>query len=333
MLRVGVLGAGFMGGTHARAFAKLPDVQVLGVSSRSADKAAALAQEVGAEPFTNAEALATDPQIDVVSVTLPTHVHREYTVAALNAGKSVLLEKPMGLTVEECDAMIDAADQSGQILMLAHVLRFWPEYVALVDFVKSGDLGKPLAATASRLSGRPTWGDWFTNPDWTGGAVHDLQIHDLDTLNWLFGAPKSVYARGQRGAPGGWDHVLTLVDYGGISCLAEGSVMMPDGYPFTMTLRVLCEKGTVEFTFRAGGTGVETGSDSGTSLMIYETGAEPRPLPAPGGDAFEAEVAYFVECVRQERFPDRSTPEQGRLAVKTALAAREALETDRVISF
>jgi len=333
MLRVGVLGAGFMGGTHARAFAKLSDVQVLGVSSRSADKAAALAEEVGAEPFTDAMALATDPQVNVVSVTLPTHVHKEYTVAALNAGKSVLLEKPMGLSVEECDAMIAAADESGQILMLAHVLRFWPEYVALVDLVKSGELGKPLAATASRLSGRPTWGDWFTNPDWTGGAVHDLQIHDLDTLNWLFGTPKSVYARGQRGAPGGWDHVLTLVDYGEVGCLAEGSVMMPDGYPFTMTLRVLCETGTVEFTFRAGGTGVETGSDSGTSLMIYETGVEPRPLPAPGGDAFEAEVAYFVECVREKRLPERCTPEQGRLAVKTALAAREALETDQVILF
>jgi predicted dehydrogenase len=328
-----VLGAGFMGGTHARAFAKLPDVQVLGVSSRSADKAAGLAEEVGAEPFTDAMALATDPQVDVVSVTLPTHVHKEYTVAALNAGKSVLLEKPMGLSVEECDAMIAAADESGQILMLAHVLRFWPEYVALVDFVKSGELGKPLAATASRLSGRPTWGDWFTNPEWTGGAVHDLQIHDLDTLNWLFGTPKSVYARGQRGAPGGWDHVLTLVDYGEVGCLAEGSVMMPDGYPFTMTLRVLCEKGTVEFTFRAGGTGVETGTGSGTGLMIYESGAEPRPLSAPGGDAFEAEVAYFVECVREKRLPERCTPEQGRLAVKTALAAREALETDQVILF
>jgi UDP-N-acetylglucosamine 3-dehydrogenase len=333
MLRVGVLGAGFMGGTHARAFAKLPDVQVFGVSSRSPDKAATLAEEVGAEPVTDAMALATDPQVDVVSITLPTHVHKDYTVAALNAGKSVLLEKPMGLSVEECDAMIAAADQNGQILMLAHVLRFWPEYVALVDLVKSGELGKPLAATASRLSGRPTWGDWFTNPDWTGGAVHDLQIHDLDTLNWLFGTPKSVYARGQRGAPGGWDHVLTLVDYGEVSCLAEGSVMMPDGYPFTMTLRVLCETGTVEFTFRAGGTGVETGTASGTGLMIYESGVEPRPLSAPGGDAYEAEVAYFVECVREKRLPERCTPEQGRLAVKTALAAREALETDQVILF
>jgi len=86
MLRVGVLGAGFMGGTHARAFAKLPDVQVLGVSSRSAEKAAVLAEEVGAEPFTDAMALTTHPQVDVVSVTLPTHLHEEYTVAALNSG-------------------------------------------------------------------------------------------------------------------------------------------------------------------------------------------------------------------------------------------------------
>ena len=334
MLRVGVLGAGFMGGTHARAFAKLPDVRVLGVSSRSADKAAALAEEVGAEPFTDAMTLATHPQVDLVSVTLPTHLHQEYTIAALNSGKPVLLEKPMGLAVEECDAMMAAAERSGQILMLAHVLRFWPEYVALVDFVKRGELGKPLTATASRLSSRPTWGDWFNNPDWTGGAVHDLHIHDLDALNWLFGTPKSVYARGQRGAPGGWDQALTLLDYGQVGCFAEGSVLMPDGYPFTMTLRVFCERGSVEFAFRAGGTGVETGTTSGTSLMIYESGAEPRPLPpAPGGDAYEAQVAYFVDCVREKRPPQRGTPQQGRLAVKTALAVREALETNQVVYF
>ncbi|GAB4527145.1 MAG: hypothetical protein Kow0063_02160 [Anaerolineae bacterium] len=333
MLRVGVLGAGFMGTTHARAFAKLADVQVAGVFSRSADKAAALASEVGAQPFTDAMALVVDPSVDAISVTLPTHLHKEFTIAALEAGKPVLLEKPMGLSVAECDAMIEAAGRSGQILMLAHVLRFWPEYVALVDFVRSGQLGQPISATASRLSSRPAWGDWFANPDWTGGAVLDLHIHDLDTLNWLFGTPRSVYARGRRGAPGGWDHTLTLLDYGQVQCLAEGSVLMPEGYPFTMTLWVLCEKGSVEFTFRAGGTGVETGTASGTSLMVYESGQPPRPLPAAGGDAYEAEVAYFVECVRQKRPPERGTPEQGRLAVKTALAARESLESDQIVFF
>jgi predicted dehydrogenase len=332
MLKVGVLGAGFMGSTHARAFAKVSGVQVVGVSSRSADKAAALAREVGAQPYADAMALATDPQVDVISNTLPTNLHKEYTIAALNAGKPVLLEKPMGLSVEECDAMIATANRKGRLLMLAHVLRFWPEYVAVVDFVHSGQLGRPLSATASRLSGRPTWGDWFANPAWTGGAVLDLHIHDLDVFNWLFGTPRSVYARGQRGATGGWDHTLTLVDYDGVQCFAEGSVMRPDGYPFTMTLWVLCEKGAVEYSFRAAGTGVETGTASGTTLTIYEAGKEPRPLPAPGIDGYEAQAAYFVQCVLESRQPERAPAEQGRLAVRTALAARQSLDTNQVVS-
>ena len=237
----------------------------------------------------------------------------------------------MGLSLEECDAMIAAARQTGNLLMLAHVIRFWPEYVALHDFVGSGALGRPLAATARRLSGRPKWGDWFTKPEWTGGGVLDLHIHDMDTFNWFFGTPKTVYSRGQRGPFGGWDHALTLVDYGDVKASAEGSVMTPDGYPFTMSLSVLCERGSAEFNFRAGGTGVETGTDQGTNLIVYETGQEPRPLVSSGGDAFEAEVAYFVECVRTKSPVQRGTPEQGRLAVQTCLAARRAMETDQVV--
>ena len=332
MLKVGVLGAGFMGGTHARAYAKLPDVQVVGVFSRSAERAAALAAEVGAEPFTDAMALATDPRVEAISVALPTPLHKDHVVAALNAGKHVLVEKPMGLTVEECDAMIEAARENNRLLMVAHVLRFWPEYVALADFVKSGRVGRPLTATASRLSTYPTWGDWFANPEWTGGAVHDLHIHDLDVLNWLFGTPKSVYARGQRGQTGGWDHVLTLVDYGEVKGFAEGSLLMPDDYPFTMTLWVLCERGSVEFTFRAAGTGVETGTASGTSLVVYESGKAPRSLEIGGGDAYEQEIATFVRCVREGKAPEQGTAEQGRLAVRTALAVRRSLETGQVVA-
>jgi predicted dehydrogenase len=331
MLKVGILGAGFMGSTHARAFAKQADVQVVAISSRSVEKAAALAQEVGAQATTDHLALATDPRVDVISNTLPTHLHHELTLAALKAGKHVFLEKPMSLSVAECDAMIETAHQNKRLLMLAHVLRFWPEYVALVEFVKSGALGKPLSATAKRLSARPTWGDWFANPAWTGGAVLDLQIHDVDMLNWLFGTPHTVYARGQKGMFGGWDHALTLLDYGEVKAFAEGTIMMPAGYPFTMTLWVLCEKGSVEYTFRAGGTGVETGTSSGTTLMVYEADKEPRSLASPGSDGYENQVAAFIECVRTGRPPDRATAEEGRLAVQTSLAARQSLETGEVV--
>nr|MBP8294148.1 Gfo/Idh/MocA family oxidoreductase [Caldilineaceae bacterium] len=161
MINVAVLGAGFMGETHARAFARIPDVRVIGVSSRSADKSAALAQAVGAEPFTDAMALLHDPRVDAVSITLPTHVHANYTIAALRAGKHVLVEKPLALTLAECDAMIAAAAEANRVLMVAHVLRFWPEYMAIADLLQRSELGKPLTATAIRLCTPPTWGEWF----------------------------------------------------------------------------------------------------------------------------------------------------------------------------
>lgn len=331
MLKVAVLGAGFMGSTHARAFAKLPDVQVVGVSSRSADKAAELAHEVGAEVFTDALALATHDDVDAVSVTLPTHLHEKHALAALKAGKHAFVEKPMELTLRACDTMIAAARENHRLLMVAHVIRFWPEYVALVNFVKSGQLGKPLLARAQRLSSAPRWGEWFKHPEWTGGAVHDMLVHDFDIMNWLFGIPETVYAKGQRSEIGGWDHVFALSDHGGVTSFVEGSEMMPDGYPFTMSLWVLCEQGSVEFTFRAGGAGVETGAASGTSLKVYESGREAYDLNYSGEDAFEKEVAYFVNCVRNERVPEMATAEQGRLAVKVALAARRSLDANQMV--
>lgn len=327
-MKVGILGSGFMGGTHARAFAKLPDVQVIAVSSRSLDKARALAQEVGAVPTTDDMAVINDPEIQAISNTLPTHLHKQYTIAALQAGKHVLLEKPFALNVAECDAMIRAQKKSGKILMVAHVLRFWPEYVALEKFVQSGALGKPISAVASRLSQRPAWADWFGDPTLSGGAVLDLLIHDLDALNWILGKPQTIYARGRETTRGSWDHILTIVDYGKAQGLIEGSQFMPPGYPFTMTLQVLCERGRVEFGFRAGGVSVEMGG--GASLMAYEADRA-YPLDSEAGDAYERQIAYFVESVRHNRPPELGTPQQARLAVAASNAARASLEKGRVI--
>lgn len=325
---IGVLGSGFMGATHARAFAKLPDVHVVAVSSRSKDKAAKLAAEVGAQATSDDMVIINDPSIEAISNTLPTHLHRKYTIAALEAGKHVIVEKPFGLTVADCNAMIAARNKTGKYLMIAHVLRFWPEYVALVDFVKSGKLGKPLAAIASRLSVTPGWAEWFGDPALSGGAVLDLMIHDIDALNWLLGTPKSIYARGWESKPGSWDHMHAVLDYGDSHAFIEASEFMPAGYPFTMTLKVLCERGSIEFGFRAGGVSVEMGG--GTSLMVYEDGKQYK-LDAKPGDGYEGQAAYFVECIRTNCPPAQGTAEQGRLAVAMSLAARESLESGRVL--
>jgi UDP-N-acetylglucosamine 3-dehydrogenase len=276
--------------------------------------------------------LATHPDIDIVSNTLPSHLHKEFTLAALAAGKHVLLEKPMALTVAECDEIIEAARSASRILMIGQTLRFWPEYVALTNFVKSGALGAPLAARAVRLAGPPRWADFFLHPELSGGEVLDLHIHDLDALNWLFGKPRSVYCRGQRSPEsGGWDLALSLVDYGDVSAYAEGSAMQNPEFPFTMGLYVLCEGGAVEYHFRAGGAQVDSRGSAGTYLTVFEKGHEPRPLDFVPGDAYANEAAAFVEAVEKGCPPENGTPEQGRLAVATALAARESLETGNVI--
>jgi predicted dehydrogenase len=326
-MKIGILGSGFMGGTHARAYARIPGVTVAAVSSRHLDKAEKLAKEVGARATTDDRSIIEDPAIEAISNTLPTHLHAETTIAALEAGKHVLLEKPLALTAAQCDGMIAAAKETGKVLMIAHVLRFWGDYVSLVELVHAGKLGKPISAVATRLSQLPAWADWFLNPGWSGGAVLDLCVHDFDATNWLFGAPKSVYARGRELKPGLWNDIHALIDYGGVNAFVDGSEFMPEGYPFTAAMKVLCEAGVVEFMFRAGGVSVEMGG--GSSLLVHEKG-KAYPLTAKPGDGYDNQAAYFVDCIRNGVKPALGTPEQARLAVATADAARQSLETGRV---
>ena len=326
-MRIGILGSGFMGTTHARAYAKIPGVSIAAVSSRNLDRAEKLAKEVGARATIENRSIIDDPSIEAISNTLPTHLHAETTITALKAGKHVLLEKPFALTGADCDDMIATAKETDRTLMVAHVLRFWGEYVSLVELVHSGKLGKPISAVAARLSQLPAWADWFLNPIWSGGAVLDLCVHDFDALNWLFGTPKSVYARGEELKPGLWNDIHALVDYGGANGFVEGSEFMPQGYPFTAAMRVLCESGVVEFMFRAGGVSVEMGG--GASLMVHEAG-KAYPLTAKPGDAYDNQASYFVDCMRKGIKPTLGTPEQARIAVATANAAGRSLENGAV---
>lgn len=328
-MRVGILGSGFMGTTHARAYAKIPGVEIVAVSSRNRDKAEKLAAEVGALAVTDDRAIIEDTSIVAISNTLPTHLHGDSTNAALGAGKHVLLEKPFALLAEETDDMAASAKAANRTLMVAHVLRFWGEYVTLVEFVQSGRIGKPISAVATRLSQLPAWADWFLNPAWSGGAVLDLAVHDFDALNWLFGQPKSVYARGRELKPQLWNDIHAIVDYGDVNGVIDGSEFMPEGYPFTAALKVLCEGGVIEFMFRAGGVSVEMGG--GSSLIVHEAG-KAYPLTPKPGDPYENQIGYFVQCLREGRAPEQGTPEQARLAVATANAARRSLETGEVVA-
>jgi predicted dehydrogenase len=326
MLRVAVLGAGFMGGTHARAYRAMPGVEVAGIYAPSGRRAGPLAEELGTTWTDDLQTLLADPALDAIDVCLPTPQHRSAAEAAIAAGTHVLLEKPLALTREDADALVALAERTDRVFMIAHVLRFWPEYVELARIVGSGQLGRPVSAVATRRQPFPAWSDLFARADLTGGAVVDMMIHDYDALNWLFGQPKAVLARGHHNPrSNGYDQVQVLIDYGDASALVDGGSMMPDSYPFSSTLQVLCERGAIEYHFRAGGRSVEMGAGV-NELTLYPSEGDPQPLPVPQQDPYAAECAYFVECVRTGTRADRATPHDAHLAVQVALAARAALE-------
>ncbi|MEA2583683.1 MAG: hypothetical protein QOF33_1768 [Thermomicrobiales bacterium] len=326
MLRVGILGAGFMGSTHARAFQALPGVEIAGIYAQSDRRAQPLAEELGTSCTSDLDRLIRDDTIDAIDVCLPTPQHRSATEAAIAAGKHVLLEKPIALTLEDADALVQLGDSTDRVFMIAHVLRFWPEYLELQRLATSGEYGKPVSGLAFRRQPFPAWSALFAQSDLTGGAVVDMMIHDYDALNWVFGTPKSVTARGLNNPrSGGWDQVQVLIDYGNTSAVVDGGMMMPESYPFSSTLQVLCETGAVEYNFRAGGRSVEMGAGL-NDLILYRNEGDPTKLSVPQQDPYTAEIAYFLDCIRTNQPAIRATPADARLALQVALAAKTAVE-------
>lgn len=328
MVTVSILGAGFMGSAHAANYKALDGrVRVKTVASRTFERAARVAEAVVAEATTDLEAAIADPSVHAVDICLPTPLHREMAERAFAAGKHVFLEKPIALTPEDADAILAAAEHSGKTLMVGLVLRFWPEYVELQRRMAEGELGRPLAASARRLSPPADWNDWMADRSQSGGTVVDLMIHDLDQMNWLLGTPRSVYA--SEPTPG---HVHAVVEYDRACGIAEASMCMPRSYPFSSNIRVLCEGGVAEYAFSAApveGEGNIGASTSAPGLRLYPVGGEATKVPVESADPWGPEIEHFVSCLERGREPEQGTGEQARLALLVALAANRSLESGR----
>jgi predicted dehydrogenase len=331
-MRVAILGAGFMGSTHARAFQKVPGVEIAAIYAHSDKRAGPLAQELGTVYTSDIDAILRDESIVAIDNCLPTPEHRPLTEAALAAGKHVLLEKPIALTDADAAAMVAAGEASDRVFLMAHVLRFWPEYMELHKRATDGSLGELRSGLAYRRQPFPAWSELFARSDLTGGAVIDMMIHDIDALNWVFGTPVSVTASGIRNPrSNGWDQVQILIDYGSTSAIVDGGMMMPESYPFTSTMQVLGSEGFMQYDFRAGGRSVEEAGGT-NELMLYPNEGDPKKIEVEQIDPYLAEIQYFVDCIRSGEPAIRATPASARVALDTALAARESMETNRTVS-
>jgi len=318
-MRLALAGLGFMGLTHLRALKSIPGAELVAVSSNDP---AALSGDltavggnlgVGGERFDFsslnrypdwAEAV-RDPKADAVDLCLPTHMHAQAAIAALEAGKHVLVEKPLALNAEEAGAILDAARRADRLLMAAHVLRFFPEYTPLIELRRSGRLGPLRNAVFRRRCAAPTWGDWLPNPSKSGGGAFDLLIHDVDMALHLFGPPAAVSATGHQDVRRGIDVLTGQLHYNdGGAVLIAGGWRHPKTYPFSMEYTVTFDGGTVEY------------SSAGRPPRLHRQDGEEEDLTAPEVDGYQAEIEYFVDCVEEGKKPERCAPEESAAAVK-----------------
>ncbi len=339
MIKVGLVGYGFMGHMHAQCYGAA-GAKVAAVADVEPEKRREAEEKLKCLAFASLDELLESMEVDLVDICTPTYLHEELVVTAARAGRNIMCEKPMSLTVKSCDRMLKAAKEAGVSFMIGQVIRFWPEYQVIKEIVDSGTWGRVEWVSARRLSPPPTWAwqGWLLDPARSGGAVLDLHIHDLDYVQWLLGAPKKVLATGAAGPQGGLDSILTLAweHPSGAKSAAEGSLVLAPGFPFNMALLVACEKATIRYD-----------SAGSPSLVVYpfEGAAFAPPLPEPkigvstetqgnigslGG--YYNEIKYYLDCLEAGRKPEVVTPEEAREAVRFSLAVAESAKIGKTVS-
>jgi predicted dehydrogenase len=242
-----------------------------------------------------------------MDICLPTHQHAEAALAALRAGKHVLVEKPMALDGASADEMIAEAHRSGRVLMGAQVVRFIPSYRAAAEMVRCGKLGQVRSAIFRRRCAAPAWSAWLSDPAASGGGVFDLLIHDIDFCVHLFGYPRAVTARGYEDMARGVDWILAELEYPGIGAVAiSGGWHHPKAFPFSMEYTIVADGGTLEF------------DSAGVPLTMYAADGSSKNVDAPEVDGYEEEIRYFVECAKAGVQPEYCPPEQSAAAIKLA---------------
>jgi len=331
MVKVAVIGAGFMGETHSAAYAGIQGVTIAGIVARTPRRRRRLAAKYGVPDFGSIEECMQAVGPDFVDICVPPSANLPLVRAAARKGKHIVLEKPIALTLKDADEIIRITRQAGVSLMPAHVLRFWPDYVVIKKALQANRIGTPLSASAQRVCTIPPNMKWYQDPKLAGGAALSLVFHDFDMLNWLFGRPERVFATGHKGDLGSLDDLFCTVSYpGGVEACVQGSFLMPARFPFTMGLRVLGRKGCIDFRFTAS-VNLEEREKAGRELKLY-TARTQKDLEAPEKDPFSAELEHFVKCVRTGKSSETVTPQDARLALQVALACVTSAETGRPIS-
>jgi predicted dehydrogenase len=318
-MKVGIIGMGFMGVTHLAGWRKTPAEVVGCYSQQYRDESTDLKQ------FENVDDLIR--AVDVVDICTPTHLHYEYVLKAAAAGKHVVCEKPLGRTLAQGTEMVRVCREAGVQLLVAHVVRFFPEYAAAKAAVERGEIGDVAVVRLTRASFKPGAPDsWFHNHAQSGGMVMDLMIHDFDYARWVAGDVVSVFAkRAVKQFPemdGDYSVVILRHKNNAISNI-EGGWAYPKPM-FRTALEIAGSEGLIEHP-----------AGSSVPLGIYmkanDSSDQPDiavPLSPLAEDPYVTEIKHFYQVLTEGITP-RVSAEDALEALKISLAAIQSAETGK----
>ncbi len=325
-MRVVILGAGSMGHTHAAGWAAT-DAKLVGVVAEKPAHAEALARQYGAQVYSSLDAAL--PDVDIVDICTPTHLHLDYTMQAAAAGKQIICEKPIARTLDDGQKMIAACQKAGVRLFIGMTVRFFPQYRTVYTSVQEGKIGSPAVIRLTRAAYRPQKmvDNWFGDFALSGGPILDMLIHDYDVARWLAGEVERVYAR------------MSPPDMGGISNYAQvllrfrnGAIGHVEGgwaYPpplFRTKIEVAGEAGLIEWE-----------SDNSVPMTAHfkaQPGAVAEvglPLSPLAEDPYTTMIKYYYDALLHDQ-PFSVTPEDALAALQIALAAIDSAQTGQPVT-
>jgi predicted dehydrogenase len=315
-----------MGSTHAAAWAATP-AKIAGFAAETIQEADPFGARFGCKIYPDLEAML--PEVDVVDICTPTHLHYEMVLQAAAAGKDIVCEKPLALKADQARELVAACRQSGVRLLVGHVVRFFPEYALAKAEVDAGRVGRPGVIRLHRGSYRPKKprGNWFLDETKSGGILMDLMIHDFDYARWIAGDVSRVYARKVTSG-----HPDAPVDYG-LAVLTHKNGVMSHiagawAYPpptFRTSLEIAGDGGLIQFD-----------SDDTApilNLIMKPQGAAPDvalPSSPLAESPYVTQIKEFYTALLEDR-PARVSAEDGLAAVEIAQAAAESARTGEVI--
>jgi predicted dehydrogenase len=333
-MNVALLGAGGIGEAHSTAYTFIPEAQVRAVIDIRHDRAVQVAQKHGANVYTSIQEALENEALDMVDICTPTFTHKDLAVTCLENDLHVLIEKPIAMTLEDARLMVEAAASRRRKFMVAQVIRFWSEYVYLKQACERNDYGRLLEVSFSRTSGAPLWAwqGWYVDAQRSGRAPFELGIHDIDFVNYLLGKPERVSAHNIEVPERYFSSLRATFDFpGGLTASTEAA-WYPGTVPFSAVYRAVFEEAVLDYS----GDGLllyAAGQDQPQVISVEQEISISTSINLKGAGPIYNEIAYFVDCLVNDRFPQVLTPQDSLLSLEMLETALRSSHMGKPISF